>query len=459
MTQLLGAKPSTGPIGETRGVRASAARRWAWTLGFSLPLSGGLSLSSWVPGYPDQLTFVRIVTFASLAWISLNPRPGPLPVASRRMVQVFVAVLGYTLISLVWTPDRAHGIDSLISIALAVSSGVSVLLLFRTDVMAPASFAAGALVAFGLQVAIAIFEVQTGFHLTQRFGATYLKQWGITNVEAVFGSIAWGTVGNPNDLGGYFLLSMTLFVSARAYGLVLTRAQKLSMWMTVFGALAVGLTSLADARSFRLGVAIVVALHILDRALPAGGSLRASSVMIVLACGVAGYARWASGGSGISALITASENGDRLTLISSGLSESLRTGGLGLGVGAQKALIDSRQLPTNFHNAAVELAAELGVVVGGLFLVYLVWLLVSWALVHAVRTRGRAQAHAGPSDVGGFAPRLRVHLKRGSGVPVLLGILRLDGGVRQQQSVRGRRPQRTREAVGLCPQELRAEPL
>ena len=48
------------------------------------------------------------------------------------------------------------------------------------------------LLAFGLQVIIAILEIRTGFHLTD-YGALYLERWGVANVEVLFGPVAWGT--------------------------------------------------------------------------------------------------------------------------------------------------------------------------------------------------------------------------------------------------------------------------
>lgn len=394
MAQAMGSEPASRSVTGGRPDGSSAARRWAWVLGFALPLSGGFAPSRWVAGYPDQLTLIRLVTFASLVWLSVTPRSRPVPMPSRRMVHAFSAVLIYAAISLLWTPDQTHGIHDLATIAMALATGLAVLLLVRDDRRALASFVAGVALAFGLQVIVAVVEVRTGVHLSNQFGASYLDQWQLANVEVLFGSVAWGTLGNPNDLGGYFLLSIALLASSRAYGLVLARTPRLLMWAIVGGALAVGLTSLADARAFRVGMAIVVVLHVLDRVLPLRGNLRVP-LMMLLSSAVAASALWVAGP--VVAAINYAGRSDpvRLGLISRGLSDSLRSGGFGLGVGAEKSLIESGQIPLNFHSVVVQLAAELGLIVAGIFLAYLAGLFISWTLVtRSAREIGREAALA-----------------------------------------------------------------
>lgn len=47
----------------------ATAHKWAWLLGFSLPLSGGLTLSLWTPGYLDQLTAIKLVMLGVFVWL------------------------------------------------------------------------------------------------------------------------------------------------------------------------------------------------------------------------------------------------------------------------------------------------------------------------------------------------------------------------------------------------------
>ena len=84
---------------------AGSARRLAWLLGFCLPLSGGFPLSNWIPGYPNQVTVIRLVTFASLVWLVRSPQRKPLPRSSRGMIQILLAVFAYAMLSLLWAPD------------------------------------------------------------------------------------------------------------------------------------------------------------------------------------------------------------------------------------------------------------------------------------------------------------------------------------------------------------------
>jgi len=85
----------------------------------------------------------------------------------------------------------------------------------------------------------------------------------------------------------------------------------------------------------------------------------------------------------------------RLTLIADGFSSALLSGGFGRGLGAEKAMIDSGEIPLNFHNVFAQLAAELGLVVSAAFLTYLFALVLGWAFVtRSARAIGREAALA-----------------------------------------------------------------
>ena len=58
-------------------------------------------------------------------------------------------------------------------------------------------------------------EVVTGHHIGTAFSTEITKVYGLANVEALLGPVAW-TMGNPNDLGGLLLIVTAIFLSAKA---------------------------------------------------------------------------------------------------------------------------------------------------------------------------------------------------------------------------------------------------
>lgn len=359
-------------------VGQSAARRLAWLLGFALPLSGGLPLSQWIAGYPDQLTPIRVVTVAVLCWLATQSSHS-LPSTSRRMIAILAAGCAYGLLTLLWTPNAAHGIHDLVTVAMALATGVAVILLAATDHRALPSFAAGLLIAAAIQVLIALAEVRSGVHLSHQFGAIALEEWQLSGIESLIGSTAWGTLGNPNDLGGFWLMSLAVFLSAGAYGLRLRKLGMVAWWGLIALGVYLGFTALADARAFRLGVAILVGMRVLDRLVPPRSVLRVPAVVFTVAMALV----WLilRGPVLLESTLAASQSDSlRLQLIESGLTTALVTGGFGRGIGAEKAQIDTGELVVNYHNVVAQLAAELGLVLAAGFLLYLLGLLTGWAL-------------------------------------------------------------------------------
>lgn len=368
-------------FGRRRERNRATARRWAWLLGFCLPLSGGLSLSTWIPGYPDQVTIIRLVTLGALVWLFLNPLGTSMPTASRRMLQAFAVALAYAAVTVIWAPDLRHGLHNLVTIGLALSTAVAIILVIRDDRLALRSFVIGVLLSGGLQVFVAVAEVVTGRHLSLGFGADYVAQWNLTSIEQAVGAVAWGSLGNPNDLGGYLLLTTAVFLSMGAYGLSLRRPALWLGWGVLLLSAIVGMTALADARAYRLGLLAVLVMCMFDRVLTPGRTrLRVPAVVVVaglglaLASAIVGPALQAISGAAASDAL-------RLALVREGFTTTLASGGFGRGLGAEQSLIDSGIIPLNFHNVVIQLAAELGLVVAGAFLIYLVWLVISWAFV------------------------------------------------------------------------------
>lgn len=378
-----------------QGRNQATARRWACLLGFSLPLSGGLTLSLWIPGYPDQMTIVRLVTIGALLWIMTHPLGAQLPAAPRHMLQAFGAILAYGTLTLLWAPDLGHGLHDAVGIGLAIGTAAAVLLLVGGDRKALGSFAVGVLLAGGMQVAVALGEVVTGRHLSVAFGAEYVARFDLANIEQAIGATAWGSLGNPNDLAGFLLLATAIFLSMGAYGLALPKLGLVFGWGVLLLSAALGLAFMADARAYRLGVVAVLGMHITDRVLTPGRTAwRAPTLLLMGGLGVTLAA--AVGGSEVQAILSASQSDTlRLVLIKQGFETSLVSGGFGRGLGTEQAMLDSGKISTNFHNIEAQLAAELGLIVAASFLIYLLAMVVSWAFVtRSARAAGTAGALA-----------------------------------------------------------------
>lgn len=398
--------------------RRRAASGWAWAIGFSLPLGGGLPLSRWIPGYIDQLTVVRLVTIGALAWVvvtALRTRRWPdLARPSRRMIFVLLASVVYAGVSLIWTPSRPDGIHDLFGIGVALATAITLMLVVGRDRAALAALARGVLWAGALQVGLALVEITTGFHVSTQFGSVYLGRAGVSRIEDVFGPIAIGTLGNPNDLGSFLLIALAVFFSMRSYGVVIGTLTWRLGWVVAIAAMAIGFSCLADARGFRVGLLLIGAVLLINRLFPAGpnvlripGLVLSGGVALVLAMLpirswlvllLAEESPTSPPGAWTEPppppVVTDSDNA-RLDLIMRGLRVAVDSFGFGRGVGTEQAMIDAGQLAVNFHNVVVQLAAELGLVIAAGYLVYLLAVLVNWAfLTRWAQALGSAQSLA-----------------------------------------------------------------
>jgi hypothetical protein len=311
------------------------------------------------------------------------------------LLQAFTLVLMYAAITILWAPDVGHGIHDLVTVSMALATAVAVILLIRGDLAALRAFGLGVLASGAGQVLLALTEVATGWHVTSSFGSRLVAERGLENIEELVGRVAWGSLGNPNDLGGYLLLTTAVFLSMGAYAIVLRRPVRLLGWALLVVAVIVGTTALADARAYRLGLVVIVAMHLFDRVLaPTRTRLR---VPMVLLLGVAGLLGLVWLGGALVERISAGGMSDalRLDLVSQGFLTALVSGGFGSGLGTEAALIDAGDLPLNYHNVVAQLVAELGLIVAGAFLAYLLWLIVSWAFATpSARAIGREAAIA-----------------------------------------------------------------
>lgn len=207
--------------------------------------------------------------------------------------------------------------------------------------------------------------------------------------------MAWGTMGNPNDLGGLMLLVSAVFISARAYGLRMRRGSRVLGYATTAVAVWIGLTAMEDARAYRLGLVVLAAMHLIDRVVAPGRSALRVTAMLLLGWATLAVAL-TRGGYILEAILDKSgSDALRLRLFADGFSSALLSGGFGRGLGAEKAMIDSGEIPLNFHNVVAQLAAELGLVVTAAFLTYLFALVLGWAFVtRSARAIGREAALA-----------------------------------------------------------------
>ena len=106
-------------------------------------------------------------------------------------------------------------------------------------------------------------------------------------------------------------------------------------WGLFLVSVAVGLTFMADARAYRLGLAVVVAMHLFDRFLTPGRTI----FRVPLSCSWAAWA-WSlpRGWLAPSSRRSPDPESDalRLELISEGFSSALLSGGFGRGLGTEK---------------------------------------------------------------------------------------------------------------------------
>lgn len=397
--------------------------RWGWgrlgalLIGFCLPLEGGLQLSMWAPGYPDQATPVRLVTLVVVAGLVIGRMRGRrlvgLAEAPRNMGLALLVGWGWAAVTLIWTPNPQHGIHDLLAIGVALLTACALILLVGYDQRALAAFAAGFLAVGAAQVILALVEVALGFHVSSQFAAGYLQEHGIPSLEAVYGPVAFGTLGNPNDWGGFMLTVLAVLLAPKAYGLQLGRAAQAAAWCLAALGILIGLRALNDARGFRLGAALILGMYLIHRLRLVWAARVVGLILpgaLSLYWSLAGFAfnlkglPWLDGSSeqpgGVSPyppLVTSSDR-LRLELIGKSVQVALRSYGFGQGVGTESALIDSGEIPLNFHNVVAQLLAELGAVVALAFLGYLLVAFTRWAFAPGRGTTadsGAAFAKAG----------------------------------------------------------------
>jgi hypothetical protein len=298
------------------------------------------------------------------------------------MLSGLALALGYSSVTLLWTPSLSHGAHALLGSAAALATAVVVLLLVGTKRATLSAFAGGVLAAGAAQVLLAVVEIGTGFHVSTTFGASYLQEWNLDRIEDILGPIAIGTMGNPNDLGALFLLTISVLLSAEAFGLRLSIRTQWIAWLLATSAIVIGFTSLNDARGFQLGVLMLCGLHVLDRLRPQS---RFRCLVGIAAIGVVLVLRllyaWIRGGA---PLAIGTSDSLRLNLLAQALQTTVESHGFGRGLGTEAALLETGALPINFHNVVAQLAAEAGIVIAGAYLLYLLSLLWRWLAVGRV---------------------------------------------------------------------------
>jgi hypothetical protein len=292
----------------------------------------------------------------------------------------FGAAIGYAGLSTIWMPDLVTSVSMWAAASLAVMTAVGLLLLSGVDPSALKCFAAGVLASVVGQLAVVSVELTTARHFSSEYSSNVMRDYGRPVEEVLNSQVAWGTLGNPNDLGGFLLVGLAVFASATAYGL------HFQGWLRVVGygisavVVWVGSTSLADARAFRLGVFTLILMHAFDRVLPPSRvKWRVGILLWVGGLAVAGLSTQGLALVGIDPSGIASDQ-LRIQLLGKGLSEVLASAGLGRGIGFEQVLIERGEIRTNFHNSLMLLAVELGLVVALFAGGYLLFLVMSWVL-------------------------------------------------------------------------------
>jgi len=304
---------------------------------------------------------------------------------------MLLATIGFSAISLSWTPDISAGIQTLGGFIMAVSSGISLLLLIgdRSEHLRP--FAHGLLVSWCLHGTIALYEILTERHLISPYGGI-LAVYQTTRIEDVIGSVAWTTFGNPNELGVFFLLAISLLATRKTVGLDTRRRYAFVIFLLVAVSVYIGQSSLDDARAFRVGIIAITIVRFVPLSIAhrqAVGVFFLSGWIVVLAALLDSPLS-----SAASNLFQNVRLDPRYPLAARGILSSLQRAGLGLGIGSESWLIESGVIPTNFHNIYVRVLVELGLVPALLLATFTVAPILRWLLTSTTEARKNRRVQA-----------------------------------------------------------------
>lgn len=308
-----------------------------------------------------------------------------------------LALLSFALVAAAWAPlalsrapDPVEGRAEVQGFLAGIAVAVAVVALSRCSRIGLVGMRRGWMLALGLSVLVATYELITKDHLWLSPGLDWAESHR---------TIVAGAFRNPND----FAIALTAMISGTLAGAA-SRAERRRGWrravpivLCVLGAIAVLLT---ESRSGLLALIVVLAIHLgaavwnrrrlgVSPAALAGGGLVAL-VGVVAAFTVPALA---AHNPVLRTLIAAGEPGTarsdtlRLDLIRAGWRYLRESDGLGTGAASFEVLLARDPNPgvsthTWLHNSFLEIVLQYGVVVGGaLGLVLLIALA-------AVRRRG-----------------------------------------------------------------------
>lgn len=380
----------------------------AFLLGSSVSLVG-LRWSQFGIPIPDQVTTPRVAAVVGLLALLVARPSMRLPNRARRLAALLTCLLVYATTTLLWTPNFASGSNVLVGIALALFTALLVVATVNGDSRAFRALIIGVLSGGLLQVSIAIWELVTDNHLAS-------PTFGVASAESgVFltsnGQVAWGTLGNPNDLGGFLLLVALLWINRSAATLGVHGLLRIGGYLLVAAIVLIGLTSLQDARAFRFGLLALLLMWGFDRLVPMGRGPTRRSLGLLIAMAMAA----------VTLVVLTSLTVDRfgpsdalrIQLIGRGLFEGLSNAGFGRGVGSASYLVESGELPTNLHNVFAQLSMEFGLPIAMAFSL----LLVRWVLAWLLETQsGMAIGQDRARLRAGIAVTLAVYGATSSGV-------------------------------------------
>jgi len=294
------------------------------------------------------------------------------------------------VLSLLWAPNLAHGIQEIAGISLGFFTVAILLSLSSFTPHALNALRLGWLSAFVLTLPIAIYELTTGDHLASSYGEIIVG--GFNPLVKTYAS---ANFGNPNTYSAFILLCVPfLFWSYDKTDKLLLKFALLFIISIAFVIMIANTTRLGLISLVLQFVAWLVFRFMLDKK---SGSILAIFLLYV---GISFFV-WTqieSSHSRIDSfrnLIKDESVIGRTALLFNGLIFLERTMGIGVGAGGfEQSMIDENGLfnaggIVNPHNLWIEVSSQYGVVVAILFIAWLLYCftLLSKAIIRMLKSK------------------------------------------------------------------------
>lgn len=340
-----------------------------------------------------------VVVFAFLLTLSNGPRVRSAALPTKSFLVVAAVWLTWGTTSLLWTPDFAAGLHEIVGIALGALTVVTLVNLSTATTSALKAIRLGWVSAFTLTLPFSLWELAFDQHLPHSYGQ--LTSGGSNPMSIRY---AASTFGNQNTYIAFVTLAFPFLLWSIAIShrplrrllhvcLALVAAALVVVDSSRLGAVALAVqlcawmcfTWISNKRANRSHVFVMAAVF---------------SAIILLAWHASPYTQLrfslALGGHDQSIAV-------RLALLKDGLQMIAESGGMGIGAGGFASLIASGRdayntssgsiLVVNPHNLWIEVFSQYGVVVGALFLGW-VLLLFAVAVVRLMRAQGASWRQA-----------------------------------------------------------------